>query len=303
MFSLFVVGGGPAGLSAAIYAARAGLNTAIWEPEFSGGQMVNTSDIVNYPGFAQIGGAELALAMESHAKTLGVTFLPRRVTGLSLQPGALRVTDATESMPTQAIILAMGATRRPLGCPGETSFAGRGVSYCATCDGGFFKDKRAVVVGGGNTALEDALYLAHICTEVVLIHRRDRFRGGAALEQAVRAHPRITLLLDSTVAEITGAQRVESVCVQNIKTGETQALPTDAVFIAVGTLPSTQLLQETGLLDDNGFVIAGEDTHTAIPGVFAAGDLRRKPLYQIVTACADGAVAATAAAQFIRETH
>lgn len=299
MFQLFVIGGGPAGLSAAIYAARAGLHTAVWEPEFSGGQMVNTAEIVNYPGFSQISGAELAMSMESHAKALGVTFLPHRVTGLSLEPDDLRVVADSESMPAQAVILAMGAARRPLGCPGEASFTGRGVSYCATCDGGFFKNKRAVVVGGGNTALEDALYLANICSEVFLIHRRDRFRGHAALEKAVRAHPRITLLLDSVVTEITGTRQVEAALVQNVKTGDTQSLSTDAVFIAVGTLPSTQLLQGTKLLDDNGFVVAGEDTLTVIPGVFAAGDLRRKPLYQIVTACADGAVAATAAAHFL----
>jgi len=299
MTDVLITGGGPAGLTASIYAARAGLSVIVLERQFAGGQMNDTAEIVNYPGLPHTTGPELSMQMEEQARNLGVSFLTGEVTGLTLTPGALAVSTDAETIPARALILAMGAHRRKLGIPGEETFVGRGVSYCAVCDGGFFKGKRVAVVGGGNTALEDALYLSGICERVTLIHRRDAFRGGKVLEKAVREAPNIDLLLDSVPETVEGDLSVERVLTRNLKTGQTSALPVSALFVAVGTIPETSLLQGLLPLDAEGRAPAGEDGRTEIPGVFVAGDLRKKALYQIVTACADGANAAAAANEFL----
>ncbi len=296
---LLIVGGGPAGLTAGIYARRAGLAVTVLEPAFAGGQMTQTGAIVNYPGLSETSGPELSMQMEAHARALGVEFLAREVTGYQFTPGKLRVFSGEEAFSARAVILCMGARRREIGCAGEQTFAGRGVSYCATCDGHFFKGREVVVVGGGNTALQDALYLANLCPRVTLIHRRDSFRAGAALSQTVRRHPGIRLRLCSVVEEISGSRTVEAVRVRDTETGEMTQIHCAAVFVAVGTVPRTEGLPLP--LDAEGRVESDECCLTPIPGVFVAGDIRKKPLYQIITACADGAVAATAAAQFLSE--
>jgi thioredoxin reductase (NADPH) len=296
---LIIVGGGPAGLTAAIYAARAGLSVAVVERGFAGGQMTATADIVNYPGFETIDGAELARRMEVHACGLGAEVLTGEVRALWLKPGALTVVTESE-LPARALLLAMGTRRRKLAIPGEERLTGRGVSYCAVCDGAFFKDRDVAVVGGGDTALEDAAYLAGVCRRVTLVHRRDAFRGGRHLEEVLRRLPNVTLRLEHVAEEILGDKAVQALRIRDLKTQAAAALPVSAVFVAVGVVPDTALLRGSLPLDAEGRVEAPEDGHTQIPGVFVAGDLRQKPIYQIVTACADGAMAATAAARFLQ---
>jgi len=305
MTDVLIVGGGPAGLTASIYAARAGLTVTVAERQMAGGQMITTAEIVNYPGFPEITGPELSRQMETQARKLGVSFVSREVTGLTLTPGALAVTTAKETLPARALILAMGAQRRKLDIPGEDAFTGRGVSYCAVCDGGFFRGKRVAVVGGGNSALEDALYLSGICEKVTLIHRRDVFRGGKALAASVKEASNVEFNLSCVPEAVEGERSVERILVRHLATDEVDTLPVSALFVAVGTVPATALLRtadnQKGLLplDAEGRVTADESGHTEIPGVFVAGDLRKKALYQIVTACADGAHAASAAAEFL----
>ena len=296
-FPLIILGGGPAGLTAAIYARRAGVPVLLLEHTLPGGQMNTTPEVENYPGFERISGFELGDAMRRQALALGTELRSAAVTALDLSGAQPVVHTAKESLVCDALILAMGATRRLLDVEGEARFTGRGVSYCATCDGSFFRGKTVAVVGGGNTALEDALYLAGLCREVVLIHRRDEFRGEAYLEKEVRQNASITLRLSETVTAIEGGQRVEQLRLRHAVTGDESVLPVDAVFVAVGTLPQTALLRGQLALDAGGYVPAGEDTKTGHPAIFAAGDLRQKELRQIITAAADGAVAATHAAK------
>ncbi len=297
---LLVVGGGPAGLTAAIYARRAGLSVTVLEKLFYGGQVTTTPDIANYPGLPNVDGLELAKLLENQAKELGAELMSAEVTGFDFTPGELAVLTKSGRMDCRAIVLAMGAQRRKLGIEGEESFSGRGVSYCATCDGNFFMGKDVAVVGGGNTALEDALYLAGICGKVYLVHRREEFRGGKMLENSVNNTPNIALVLNSVPLKIEGGMKVESLTVKDVVTADETSLPVSAVFVAVGTEAETGLLKGLIPLDPQGRIEAGEDSATPIPGVFAAGDLRKKPLYQIVTATSDGAVAAMAAFRFIQ---
>lgn len=297
---ILVVGGGPAGLTAAIYARRAGLGATVVEKLFYGGQITTTPDIANYPGLPNVEGFELAGILERQAKELGAELMSAEVTGFDFTPGELAVLTKPGRMNCRAMILAMGAQRRKLGIEGEEAFAGRGVSYCATCDGNFFAGKDVAVIGGGNTALEDALYLAGLCDKVYLVHRREEFRGGRALESSVRETSNIELSLNRIPLKIEGGMKVESLTVKDVKTGEEETLPVSAVFIAVGTVAETGLLRGLIPLDSQGRIEAGEDCSTPVPGVFAAGDLRKKPLYQIITAASDGAVAATAAFHFLR---
>lgn len=297
---VLVAGGGAAGLTAAIYARRAGLSVTVLEKLFPGGQMAVTPEISNYPGVPDTNGIALAQLMENQAKALGANIVTSEIKGFDFDSMPLAVETADGIMSAKAVILAMGSRRRKLSVPGEDELAGRGVSYCATCDGNFFRNQEVVVVGGGNTALEDALYLAGICSKVTLIHRRESFRGQPFLERQVRSAGNIKLMLGRVPVSIEGKNRVEAVVVRHVDTGTEETVPAGAVFIAVGTQPEIELLKGKLELDGNGRVVAGEDTKTSVHGVFAAGDIRSKPLYQIVTATADGAVAATMAAHMIR---
>lgn len=292
MQDLIIIGAGPAGLTSAIYATRAGLKTLVFEKQFSGGQMAVSPDIENYPGFERISGFELSSAMDKHARSLGAEIKNEEIIETSLDEGNRFVRTEQGVYKAKSIILAMGARRRMLGVDGEERLSGRGVSYCATCDGGFFRERDVCIVGGGNTALEDALYLANICRTVYIIHRRDEFRGFAGFVDAIKRNDKIKLVLDSVATKIDGAESVESVEVKNVKTGEVSSIPASACFIAVGMLPNTELVRNEIKVDENGYIPADEGTGTEIPGVFAAGDLRRQPMNQIITACADGAVAA-----------
>ncbi|MBQ9985586.1 MAG: thioredoxin-disulfide reductase [Oscillospiraceae bacterium] len=300
-YDVAIIGEGPAGMTAAIYATRAGLSTLVVEKMFPGGQMGETPEIDNYPGFENISGFELAAKMSAQAKKLGADSMRADVLDFEFEEDNNTVKTSAGDINARTVILALGASHRHLGVVGEEKYRGLGVSYCATCDGNFFRGRDVCVVGGGNTALEDALYLANICNKVYLIHRRDAFRGFETLAQKVSATENITLVLNSTVEEISGNEKVDTVSVKNKLTGEITHLSVSGCFIAIGTSPNTELLHDKINLTESGHIDAGENTLTSLPGVFAAGDIRSKISYQIVTACADGAVAAHMAGVFISE--
>lgn len=299
MYDTIIIGAGPAGLSAAMYAARSGLSCAVFERRGPGGQMATAISIENYPGIASIGSGELSEAMKSHAEGAGAEYFPRAVREIIPLDGAFTVKTAREIYESRTVILALGAVRRKLGVDGEERLAGAGVSYCATCDGAFFRGKTALVVGGGDSALEDALYLAGLCSRVYLVHRREDFRASPPTVAAVKADERITLLLSRTVSKIQGEQKVEAAVLSGAD-GALERIETGAVFIAAGSVPDTKLAQGLVNLDDAGYILSDESCKTSLPGVFCAGDLRRKPLYQVITAAADGAVAAKGALLYLR---
>lgn len=298
VYDVIIAGAGPAGLAAAVYAGRSGLSALVMERAFSGGQMTTTSEIENYPGIDRIGGFDLAARMESHAKRFGAEFLQAGLISVADGPVKTVKTDKGDYA-ARALILAMGARRRTLGCPGETEFAGLGVSYCATCDGFFFRGRTVCVVGGGEAALEDALYLSNISEKVYLIHRRNEFRASKYVQEKIFERENVVLEYDSIVKKIEGKDAVERVTLQNVKTGQESEIALSGVFVAVGTVPETGLVSNIVELDKTGCVVAGEDTKTSAAGIFAAGDIRKKPLYQVVTAVADGAVAARSALEYV----
>lgn len=303
MLDIIIIGSGPAGLSAAIYAMRAGLETLVIEKQpMSGGQILNTVDVDNYPGLPGIGGFELGQGFRQHAEKLGARFETAEVTGIETADGKEKtvITDKGRHK-CRAVVLAMGAAHRALGVPGEEALRGMGVSYCATCDGAFFRGKKVAVIGGGDVALEDALFLARGCERVFLIHRRDALRGAKSLQNRVSDTPNIEIIWDSVVEEIRGGDTVQMLQIINRKTGEKSEISLQGVFIAVGITPNTQLVRGLVDCDENGYIRAGEDGTTSIPGIFAAGDLRTKQLRQVVTAASDGANAIASAERYLNE--
>lgn len=296
VYDILILGGGPAGLTAALYAKRAGVSVLVLEKTIYGGQVINTPTVENYPGIASITGVDLAMALHDQVTGLGVEVRMEEPISCQVDTDPKVVTTSRGSYEAKTVILANGVKRRQLGCPGEERLAGRGVSYCATCDGAFFQGKVTAIVGGGNTALEDALFLANHCTTVHLIHRRDAFRGSAILVQAVEKRENIVLHYDTVVEEIQGENKVESLRLKNVQTGKETALAADGVFVAVGLMPDNEAFAGQVELDKAGYIVAGEDCRTSQPGVYAAGDTRTKAVRQIVTAAADGAVAALGAA-------
>lgn len=304
-----VVGSGPAGMTAALYAARAGLSVAVFERMGPGGQMTQTERLDNYPGFAEgVDAFELSFAMASQAERFGAERVSDEVVDLNVGAVKKLLTCASGAQySARAVIVATGAEPRELGVSGEAELRGRGVSYCATCDGGFFRGKVAVVVGGGNTAVGDALYLSRICEKVYVVHRRDSFRADALYLNALSELPNVELVLNSTVEAIRSSTdgevpmpHVESILVRDRNTGDERVVNTDAVFIAVGTTPRSNVLKAAGVaLNEAGYAIAGESGATNVPGVFVAGDVREKPLRQVITAASDGANAATAAFEYL----
>lgn len=290
MYDLVIIGSGPAGLSAAVYAKRACLSVLVIEKEaFAGGQMVYTEEVDNYLGLNAKSGFELAESFKQHALDLDVSFAEGAVEKIVPKDGKWSLhMESGEDIETKTVLLATGATHRKLGVPGEETFAGVGVSYCATCDGAFFQGKSVAVVGGGDVALEDALYLANICEHVYLIHRRNELRGTKVLQNQVFANEKITFLGESEVTEITGDKKVSGISVHNKVTDETKELSVAGVFIAVGMEPQSDLYAPLLSLE-HGYVPAGEDCATEKDGLYVAGDVRTKRLRQIVTAVADGA--------------
>jgi thioredoxin reductase (NADPH) len=277
------------------------MDAVLVEAKFSGGQIGTTNLVENYPGFENgIGGPELAMVMEQQAVNAGLSIEFDGCAKLELDGDIKRVhLDSGEVIEGYAVILAMGAYPRKLGVTGEEEFRARGISFCATCDGFIFKGKRVVVIGGGNTAAEDALYLANICESVTLIHRRNGLRAEKALVTKLLTNPRITVMWDSVVDSFEGESKLATVNVRNVKTNETTPVPAEGAFIAVGAVPNSDIVKDILKLDEAGSIVAGEDTRTNIARVYAAGDIRTKPMRQIVTAVADGAVAASTALQDI----
>ncbi len=298
MKDLIIIGSGPAGLSAAVYAQRAMLDQIVIEKGFSGGQIVTTEQVDNYLGLFGENGYDLAMRFKNHADQLGVPFLEAEVTQIADAGDRKEVHLGSGGVLTaKAVILATGANHKPLGVPGEADLTGAGVSYCATCDGAFFRNKIVAVVGGGDVALEDALYLSKLCEKVYLIHRRDELRGAKVLQQRVFDTENIEFLGSSQITQITGTNMVEQITVEDKKSGDTRDIALSGVFIAVGMEPQNALVQGLAALDDAGYIIAGEDCRTSVPGIYAVGDIRTKQLRQVVTAVADGAVAVSSLEQ------
>jgi len=301
MYDLIIIGGGPAGLTAGMYAMRAALNTVLIEQGAPGGQVAVTEQVDNYPGFIEIGGFELCEKFLEHAKWYGLEILDKEA--VAAEPGiechSVRLADGT-LLKSRAVILATGGTSRKLEVPGENENFGKGVSYCATCDGFFFRDKTVAVVGGGDTALEDALYLSKIARKVYIIHRRDAFRGSKILQERVFSEPGIEIVFNSVVTEIrAGLGGVERVGLKDTQTGDGRDLDVEGVFIFVGFLPNNVLVPAGIKMNTTGYVVTDEKCETDIPGIFAVGDLREKYANQIVLAAADGCTAALASAHYI----
>ena len=302
MYDLIIVGSGPAGLAAAIYATRAKLNFVVLEQNFmSGGQVVDTYEVDNYPGLPGISGMDLAMKMREHAENLGAEFRIAEVTSLDLAGDVKKVVAEGETYETKTVILAMGAKHSHLGVPGEEHLAGRGVSYCATCDGAFYKGAEVAVVGGGDVAVEDAIFLARIASKVYVIHRRDELRAARVLQDQLLSLPNVEMLWSHTVTSIEGEGNVGALKLENKKDGSHKTVHVRGVFIAVGIRPTSNLVAGQLAMDEGGYVLAGEDCETSIPGVFAAGDLRKKQLRQIITACGDGANAVTSVQRYLTE--
>ncbi|MDO4293216.1 MAG: thioredoxin-disulfide reductase [Eubacteriales bacterium] len=300
MYDLVIIGSGPAGLGAAVYGKRAGLKTLVLEKNpMSGGQVLNTYEVDNYLGLPGINGFDMGMQFRDHAEKLGAEFKEAEVLGLEKRPDRLLVRTSAEEIETATAIIATGAAHRKLGAPGEERLAGKGISYCATCDGAFFKKKVTAVVGGGDVAVEDAVFLARFCRKVYLIHRRDELRAAKILQDQLFSLPNVEVIWNSTVEEICGEQQVEGLSLKNKLTGERRSLETDGVFIAVGITPNSEIFRGTVETDAGGYICAGEDCRTSLPGVFAAGDVRTKKLRQIVTAVADGANAVTSVQEYI----
>ena len=300
MYDLIIIGAGPAGLSAAVYAARAELDFIVIEGSMmQGGQVLTTYDVDNYLGLPGIGGFDMGMKFAEHAKKLGVTFVTENVISMEIQRNVKSVKTDKNTYETKTIIIATGAVHKKAGIPGEAEFTGKGVSYCATCDGAFFKNKVTAVVGGGDVAVEDALYLSRMCGKVYLIHRRDEFRAAKSLVKKARETDNIEFVLDSVVEKIGGENKVRSINIRSKKGATIKTLEVDGVFFAVGMQPVTAFVDKNIEMNEAGYIIAGEDCATNIPGVYAAGDIRTKQLRQIITAAADGANAVTSVEKYI----
>lgn len=300
LYDVIVIGGGPAGYTCALYAARANLNVLVLEKLAPGGQMATTDRVDNYPGFPDgVEGFELAMSMKKGAERFGAVSQMADVTEVKLQGDIKEICAGGKQLQARTVVLASGARPRELGLPGEKELRGRGVSYCATCDGMFYRGKTVVVVGGGDTACADALYLSRLCQKVIVVHRRDKLRASAAYQKPLLEAGNVEFIWDSEVMALEYADILTGAHLRNKKTGAQTLIACSGLFVAIGQVPETGLFAGQVDLDPAGYVLAGEDTRTNLPGVFCAGDLRAKPLRQIVTACADGAVAAQAVEEYL----
>lgn len=300
VYDLIIVGAGPAGLTAGIYAARAKMNAVIIERFAPGGQIALSDLVENYPGLDEgIPGMELTERMKKQAERFGINFITGEAKGLEEYRDKKVLYVEDEWYETKTLIVATGASPKQLGVEGEKEFVGKGVSYCATCDGAFYKGLEVAVVGGGDTAVQEAIFLTKFASKVYLIHRRERLRAAPILQERLFKNDKIEVVWDTVVEKISGTHAVEELELKNVKTGEKKKLPVAGVFIFVGIKPNSAFVEDVLELDANGFIITNENLETNIPGVYAAGDVRRKNLRQVVTACADGAIAVYQAQQFI----
>lgn len=302
IYDTIIIGSGPAGLSASVYAQRGGLDFLCMEKyPLSGGQLVNTGDIENYLGFSAINGFELSQKFYEHAKSVGTNFVNKEIVEVLKENNLFTIKTVEDECATKTVIVATGANPRKLGVLNEESFVGKGVSYCAHCDGAFYREKTVVVVGGGDTALSDAIYLSQLCKKVYLVHRRSEFRGADVLVKRAEKAENIEFIMNSTVSAINGDKGVESVNLLSTDNNTTKEIATDGIFICVGTTPETKLFKGFDVLDKSGFIKASESCETAEKGLFVAGDVRTKPLRQIVTAVADGANAVSSVQDYLRK--
>lgn len=299
-YDTIIIGGGPAGLTAAIYSARARLNTLLVEKTFPGGLMMISEYIENYPGFASgVSGTDLCTAMRDQVGKFGAVVQLSEIASVNLTGPEKIIRTANGELRAKTVILSLGAKPRRLGVPGENEFQGRGVSYCATCDGPFFQGKKLAVIGGGDTAVEDSCYLTRFADDVTIIHRRDKFRAAKMLQERVFSNPRIKVMWDSVVEEIQGNPSVNQLMIKDLRTSKLTNLNVDGVFVLIGQDPDTVFLKGQVELDEFGYIPTDSEMRTNLPGVFAAGDVRQKSFRQIVTACADGAIAANSAEKYI----
>jgi thioredoxin reductase (NADPH) len=299
VLDLVIVGAGPAGMTAAIYASRAQMKFEFLERSFAGGQITNTYEIENYPGIITASGYELTTLFREHVEHFGVEIKAEDVIGVELEGKIKKVITTERTLETKTIIFAMGSTPKKIGVPGEDEFMGRGISNCATCDGAFYKNRVTLVVGGGDVAVEDAIYLSRMCKKVYLVHRRDELRAVKVLQEKLFEIENIEMIWSSGLESIQGDQFVNKVVVKNYKTNELKELEVDGVFIAIGSDPSTKFLEGKVDMDKGGYIATSENCMTSVEGVFAAGDLRQKSLRQVITACGDGATSVFGAEHFI----
>lgn len=300
MRDIIIIGSGPAGMGAAIYGKRAGLDTLVIEGTgMSGGQVTQTYEVDNYLGLPGMNGFDMAMTFQAHMEKMGAEFEMGVVTGIEKKDNCFEVTTDQGNYETKTVILATGASHNKLMVPGEEEFAGMGVSYCATCDGAFFRGKTTLVVGGGDVAIEDAIFLARGCEKVYLVHRRDELRGAKILQDNLKSLSNVEIIWDSVVESIEGTEQVEMVKLLNLKTGEKSVIKTDGIFIAVGIHPNTEDFKDMVETDKNGYVVAGENCETSVPGIFVAGDTRTKEVRQIITAVADGANAVNSVQKYL----
>jgi thioredoxin reductase (NADPH) len=302
IYDVIIIGAGPAGMTAAVYTSRANLSTLMIERGVPGGQMANTEDVENYPGYEHILGPELATRMFEHAKKFGAEYAYGDVKELIDGEEYKTVVTSNKEYKARAVIIATGAEYKKLGVPGEKELGGRGVSYCAVCDGAFFKGKNLVVVGGGDSAVEEGVYLTRFANKVTIVHRRDELRAQKILQQRAFANEKIDFIWSHTVKQINEKDgRVGSVTLVSTKTGEEREFPCDGVFIYIGMVPLSKPFASLGITNENGYIETNELMETKIPGIFAAGDVREKSLRQIVTATGDGSIAAQSAQHYVEE--
>lgn len=302
MRDVIIIGSGPAGMGAAIYGKRAGLDTLVLEGSgMSGGQVTQTYEVDNYLGLPGVNGFDMAMTFQAHMEKLGAEFDMGFVTKIEKKENYFEVITEEKTYETKTVILSTGASHNKLMVPGEEELAGMGVSYCATCDGAFFRGRTTMVVGGGDVAIEDAIFLARGCEKVYLVHRRDELRGAKILQDSLMSLPNVEIIWDSVVESIEGEEQVELIKLRNRKTGEKSEVKVDGIFIAVGIHPNTESFAGLVEMDANGYIVAGENCETSVPGIFVAGDTRTKELRQVITAVADGANAVNSVQKYLIE--
>ncbi len=302
-YDVVIVGGGPAGLTAGMYAARAALKCLLVERGMPGGQAATTEQIENYPGFPDgVSGPELMNKMYQQAMKFGMETKYGDVISLTREGRMHKLQIGGDIITAKAVIVASGTESVSLGVPGEDKFRGRGVSYCATCDGAFFKGLKVAVVGGGDAALEEGMFLTRFASKVYIVHRRNEFRATNVVQERLKEHTNVELILDTAVVDVLGENKVEAIKIKDVNTGEEKAVAVDGVFVYIGKRPSSGLVDAVVAVDERGFIVTDDKMHTNVPGIYAAGDVRQTPLRQVVTAVGDGAVAAVEAGKYIKET-
>ncbi|CAM4327728.1 MULTISPECIES: thioredoxin-disulfide reductase [Jeotgalicoccus] len=301
IYDVVIIGAGPAGMTAAVYASRAELKTVMLERGVPGGQMANTEEVENFPGFSMITGPELSSKMFEHSQKFGAEYKYGDIKSVELDGDIKILKTSSEDIHTKSVIVATGAEYKTIGVPGEDLLRGRGVSYCAVCDGAFFKERELVVIGGGDSAVEEGVFLTKYASKVTIVHRRDELRAQKILQDRAFKNEKIDFIWDTELQSINGDSRVESVTLKNKNTGETYDFNADGVFIYIGMLPLTAPFKDLGILNEEGYIVTNEEMETEIPGIFAAGDVREKSLRQIVTATGDGSLAAQNAQGYLEK--